>query len=199
MPYDVKEMILTLQGEGARSGMPVVLCRFRGCNLDCSFCDTEHEGETGRGGGSFHSGIRLADAAAGLWRGGPDGMAVLLTGGEPLLQVDDALSDALHARGFTILLETNGTLPLPRGIDWVCVSPKSGAMPVISSGDELKLAFPEPGVDPAIYLGLDFDHFYIQPIWGENLRRNMRQAVEYCLQNPVWSLSIQMHKFTGIP
>ncbi len=199
MPYSVKEMILTLQGEGARSGMPVVLCRFRGCNLDCSFCDTEHEGESGRGGGSFRSGRELAAAAAELWRGGDDRRAILLTGGEPLLQVDDELSEALHSHGFMILLETNGTLPLPRGIDWVCVSPKSGEMPVISGGDELKLAYPQSGVDPSIYLELDFDHFYIQPIWGENLRNNIREAVEYCLENPVWSLSVQMHKFTGIP
>ena len=199
MSYRVKEIVYTLQGEGANSGKAVVLCRFEGCNLNCSFCDTDYNGIDGPGGGEFASAAELAEAAWKRWKGKISCPRVLCTGGEPLLQLDEQLTAALHLKGFEILLETNGTIELPDGIDWVCVSPKEGREPVVKKGNELKLAFPQKNVDPGRYLSLDFEHFYVQPISGADLSSNTRQAVEYCLNNPSWALSLQTHKYIGIP
>lgn len=197
--YRVKEMVHTIQGEGANSGRAVVLCRFEGCNLSCEFCDTDYTGTDGPGGGVFARPGELAAAADGLWRGDKSRKAVLCTGGEPLLQLDGRLVEAFHDLGFSVLLETNGTLAGPDGVDWMCVSPKDGGIPVIRKGNELKLPFPVDGVDPEVYLGLDFTHFYLQPVWGNRLQSNIRKAVEYCLAHPSWKLSLQMHKYIGIP
>ncbi len=199
MSYRVKEIVYTLQGEGANSGRAVVLCRFEGCNLNCSFCDTDYQGIDGPGGGEFASADELAKAVSRLWKGDLSHQRVLCTGGEPLLQLDEQLAAAFHMNGFEILLETNGTIKLPEGIDWVCVSPKEGREPVVKKGNELKLAFPQRNVDPAGYLSLDFEHFYLQPISGVDLSSNTRQAVEYCLTNPSWALSLQIHKYSGLP
>lgn len=199
MSYRVKEMVHTIQGEGANAGRTVVLCRFEGCNLSCVFCDTDFTGTDGPGGGVFTSPGELAAAVDGLWTGDGSRKAVLCTGGEPLLQLDGSLVEAFHGRGFRVLLETNGTLAAPNGVDWICVSPKDGCIPVVRKGDELKLPFPSEGVDPEVYLGLDFTHFYLQPVWGDRLRSNVQKAVEYCLAHPRWKLSLQTHKYTGMP
>ncbi len=199
MPYRIKEMLYTVQGEGSNAGSVVVLCRFEGCNLSCGFCDTDHSGIDGSGGGEYNSPEALAEAAVGLWQGDRSHGRVLCTGGEPLLQLDLPLLDAFHSRGFTVLLETNGTLDAPEGVDFLCVSPKDGRMPVMKAGDELKLPFPVDGSDPADYAGLDYRHFYLQPLWGRHLERNTRMALRYCLENPLWKLSLQMHKYIGIP
>ena len=196
--YRIKEMVYTIQGEGFNSGKAVVLCRFEGCNLSCVFCDTDFEGIDGPGGGEFESADELAEAVSKMWKGDKSHPLVLCTGGEPLLQLDGQLTSALHARGFEILLETNGTIELPEGIDWVCVSPKQGSDPVIKKGNELKLAFPQENTDPARYLSLDFEYFYLQPISGINTEINTRRAVEYCLNNPRWVLSLQIHKYIGM-
>ena len=209
MAYAVKEIFYTLQGEGRNAGRAAVFCRFAGCNLwsgreqdravaACRFCDTDFVGTDGPGGGRFADADALADAVAKAW---PEGAAarplVVLTGGEPLLQVDVALIDALKARGFEIAVETNGTLPAPEGIDWLCVSPKAGTELAITSGDELKLVFPQEGVDPAQYERLAFDHFLIQPLDGPDPTTTV-QAVEYCLAHPQWRLTLQTHKQLGI-
>ena len=199
MGYRVKEIVYTLQGEGANSGKAVVLCRFEGCNLNCSFCDTDYQGIDGPGGGEFSSASSLAEAVTERLQGQIDQPRVLCTGGEPLLQLDGQLAQAFHSKGFEILLETNGTIELPDGIDWVCVSPKEGREPVVKKGNELKLPFPQKNVDPGSYLSLDFEHFFLQPISGIDLEENTRQAVEYCLNNPRWALSLQIHKYIGIP
>jgi 7-carboxy-7-deazaguanine synthase (Cx14CxxC type) len=199
MSYRVKEMIYTLQGEGANTGAAVVLCRFEGCNLDCSFCDTDFAGINGFSGGEYSSSDSLAEAACRCWQGDVPSRKILCTGGEPLLQLDSELVDTLHERGFEILLETNGTLAAPDGIDWICVSPKSGEDILIRLGDELKLIYPQEGIDPEKYLFLDFRHFFLQPMSGVNLEKNVRLAIEYCLEHPRWRLSMQMHKYTGIP
>ncbi len=199
MSYRVKEIVYTLQGEGANSGKAVVLCRFEGCNLSCSFCDTDFKGIDGPGGGEFGSAGELAEAVSERWKGDMSHPRVLCTGGEPLLQLNGRLVEALHLKGFEIMLETNGTIELPDGIDWVCVSPKEGREPVVKEGNELKLAYPQMNVDPARYLSLDFEYFYLQPISGIDLKSNTRQAVEYCLNNPRWALSLQIHKYIGIP
>jgi 7-carboxy-7-deazaguanine synthase len=199
MGYRVKEIFYTLQGEGANSGKAVVLCRFEGCNLNCDFCDTDYLGIEGAGGGEFDSTDALAEAVCSEWPREDIGPRVLCTGGEPLLQLDSKLTAAFHRKGIEVLLETNGTLEPPDGIDWICVSPKEGREPVIRKGDELKLAFPQAGVDPAVYLSLDFDHFFLQPIWGLELESNLRSAIEYCLKNPEWALSLQIHKYIGVP
>jgi 7-carboxy-7-deazaguanine synthase len=199
MPYRVKEIHYTLQGEGAQTGRPVVLCRFQGCNLDCDFCDTDHEGVDGPGGGEYESPRELAGRISGMWPDDSVRKAVLLTGGEPLLQVDGPLVGEFHSMGFELLLETNGTMPLTRGIDWVCVSPKGGSIPLIRSGDELKLIYPQIGVDPALYLQLDFDHFYLQPMWGDKTEENTSKAMKYCLAHPRWALGVQLHKYLSIP
>ena len=209
MSYAVKEIFLTLQGEGGQAGRPAVFCRFSGCNLwsgreadragaVCSFCDTDFVGMDGPGGGRFATADELAAAVEGAWRGGPEGRLVVLTGGEPLLQVDEALLGALHGRGFSIALETNGTLPAPDGVDWICVSPKADAPVVQVQGQELKLVYPQPGVDPASFESLAFERFLLQPMDGPHREANTRAAIAYCLAHPRWRLSVQTHKYLGI-
>ena len=219
MAYAVKEIFYTLQGEGANAGRPAVFCRFAGCNLwsgreidrasaVCTFCDTDFVGTDGLGGGKFASAVTLADAVASRWPVAHAGNRfVVCTGGEPALQLDVALIDALHACGFTIAIETNGTLPLPEGIDWTCVSPKSDAPLVVTSGDELKLVYPQARAMPERFAGLAFDHFLIQPMDGlggggsdplVTRKANTERAVEYCLSHPQWRLSMQTHKLLGI-
>jgi 7-carboxy-7-deazaguanine synthase (Cx14CxxC type) len=207
--YAVKEIFLTLQGEGAQAGHAAVFCRFAGCNLwnglerdrgaaVCQFCDTDFVGTDGDGGGRFATPDALAAAIEAHWQGGPDNRLVVLTGGEPLLQVDAALTGALHAGGFRIAVETNGTQPLPPGLDWVCVSPKAGAPLVLHAGDELKLVFPQPEADPALFVGLDFRHFMLQPMDGPDVAQNTQAAIAYCLAHPQWRLSVQTHKALGL-
>lgn len=209
MSYAVKEIFLTLQGEGGQAGRPAVFCRFAGCNLwsgreadrasaVCTFCDTDFVGMDGAGGGRFADAAALAAAIEAAWTGGPDDRLTVLTGGEPLLQVDDALVAALHARGFSIALETNGTLRAPAGIDWVCVSPKADAPVVQTHGQELKLVYPQPGVDPAAFEHLDFETFRLQPLDGPDRVANTEAAIAYCLAHPRWRLSMQTHKYLGI-
>ena len=207
--YSVKEIFYTLQGEGANAGRPAVFCRFAGCNLwtgreqdradaVCKFCDTDFVGTDGDGGGKFRTAELLADEIATHWGDTPSHRFVVLTGGEPLLQVDTALVDALHARGFTIAVETNGTVEPPTGLDWVCVSPKADSKLVVRSGNELKLVFPQDGVDPARFTGLDFTHFYLQPMDNLLQSTNQRLAMDYCLAHPQWKLGLQTHKMLGI-
>ena len=209
MSYAVKEIFLTLQGEGGQAGRPAVFCRFAGCNLwsgreedragaVCTFCDTDFVGMDGPGGGRFADAAALADAVEAQWRGGADDRLVVLTGGEPLLQLDQALIEALHGRGFALALETNGTLPAPAGVDWICVSPKADAPLVQTAGQELKLVYPQPGVDPARFEGLAFDRFLLQPMDGPDLKANTAAAIAYCLAHPRWRLSVQTHKYIGI-
>lgn len=212
MNYVVKEIYYTLQGEGANAGRAAVFVRFAGCNLwsgreedrataICSFCDTDFVGTDGPGGGRFANARELAAAVANCWPG-PRGHGrpfVVCTGGEPLLQLDEALVVALHERGFEVAIETNGTQLPPPGIDWVCVSPKAGAQLVLCRGDELKLIYPQVGCDPAAYESFDFRHFFLQPMDGPQRERNTRLAVQYCLQRPCWRLSLQTHKYLGIP
>lgn len=210
MAYSVKEIFYTLQGEGRQAGRAAVFCRFAGCNLwsgreadraeaVCRFCDTDFVGTDGEGGGRFASADDLAAAIDRAWRGGPDGKFVVFTGGEPLLQLDAALLAAVKARGFTTSVETNGTLPAPEGLDWICVSPKAGAALVQRAGDELKLVFPQEGLDPAGLEGLSFHHFWLQPMDGPQLSTHTQAAVAYCLAHPKWRLSLQTHKVIGIP
>jgi 7-carboxy-7-deazaguanine synthase (Cx14CxxC type) len=210
MTYSVKELFLTLQGEGAQTGMRAVFCRFAGCNLwsgreadrekaVCRFCDTDFVGTDGPGGGRFVDAGALADAVAAAWGPEPAHRLVVMTGGEPLLQLDAPLVAALHDRGFRVAVETNGTIAAPEGIDWVCVSPKAGATTVQRSGDELKLVFPQPGLMPEAVEGWDFRHFFLQPMDGPAREENTQAAIRRCLQNPRWRLSLQTHKLTGIP
>ncbi|HUL69004.1 MAG TPA: 7-carboxy-7-deazaguanine synthase [Gemmatimonadales bacterium] len=215
MPYySVKSIFYTLQGEGARTGRPAVFLRFAGCNLwnglesgraeaICQFCDTDFFGIDGEGGGRFATAEALAAAVAARWPANWDTSRaspyVVCTGGEPLLQLDSALIEALHGTGFEVAIETNGTLPVPAGVDWVCVSPKARAELVVRSGDELKLVFPQEGAEPEHYLGLDFTHFSLQPMDGSDRLANTRLALEYCLHHPAWRLSLQTHKMLGIP
>jgi len=209
MSYAVKEIYFTLQGEGARSGRAAVFLRFAGCNLWsgleesragalCRFCDTDFVGTNGAGGGKFAAAEALAAAVAKTWAGAGAQPYVVCTGGEPLLQLDDALVEALHARDFEIGLETNGTLPAPRGIEWICVSPKAGTELVLDRGQELKLVYPQQGAPPEKYAGLLFDHFFLQPMDGIARDFNTRAATEYCLNHPQWRLSLQTHKLIGI-
>jgi 7-carboxy-7-deazaguanine synthase (Cx14CxxC type) len=209
MSYAVKEMFLTLQGEGGQAGRAAVFCRFAGCNLwsgreqdraeaACDFCDTDFVGTDGEGGGRFATAEDLAAAIEGKWRGGERGRLVVLTGGEPLLQVDGPLIVALHHRGFEIAVETNGTIAAPDGIDWVCVSPKGDQALAQRSGQELKLVFPQAGVDPAAFEALDFERFFLQPMDGPGREAATRAAVAYCLEHPRWRLSVQTHKYIGI-
>jgi 7-carboxy-7-deazaguanine synthase len=210
MTYSVKEMFYTLQGEGAQAGRPAVFCRFAGCNLwsgrevdraqaVCQFCDTDFVGTDGDGGGKFDSAARLAESIAAMWPvAAPQHRFVVLTGGEPLLQVDDALVAALHAQGFTVAVETNGTVHPPAGIDWLCVSPKAGSTLCVTGGQELKLVYPQAGVNPEQFAALDFQHFYLQPMDGPTTRDNIRAAVAYCQAHPRWHLSLQTHKLIGI-
>ncbi|QDU98042.1 7-carboxy-7-deazaguanine synthase [Lignipirellula cremea] len=210
MAYSVKEIYFTLQGEGAQTGRPAVFCRLTGCNLwtgreadraraVCGFCDTDFVGIDGPGGGRFETAANLAEAVLQHW---PQDHAerpfVVLTGGEPLLQADAALLEALHHAGLEVALETNGTLPLPAAFDWVCVSPKAGARLAITQGDELKLVYPQANLDPADFVGLDFRHFYLQPLDSPTAEQNTEQAMEYCRRHPHWRLSLQTHKILGI-
>lgn len=209
MSYAVKEIFYTLQGEGAQAGRPAVFCRFAGCNLwsgreadrasaICRFCDTEFVGTDGTGGGKFGDALALAQAIAQAWGSGTGNRYVVLTGGEPLLQVDEALTSALHAQGFQIAVETNGTLPAPPGLDWICVSPKAGTELAIRQGQELKLVYPQPGAEPWQFAELDFAHFFVQPMDGPLLAEHTRRAIDWCLQHPKWHLSVQTHKVLGI-
>ena len=210
MTYSVKELFKTLQGEGAQAGRAAVFCRFAGCNLwsgreedraeaVCRFCDTDFVGTDGEGGGKFADADSLAEAIAHTWNGPERRRYVVFTGGEPLLQLDAALIAAVHAQGFDIAVETNGTLEPPPGIDWVCVSPKAGAPFVLKAGNELKLVFPQGGIDPKGLESLNFDHFWVQPMDGPARAANTEAAVAFCLANPIWRLSLQTHKVIGIP
>jgi 7-carboxy-7-deazaguanine synthase (Cx14CxxC type) len=212
--YAVKEIFYTLQGEGALTGRPAVFCRFAGCNLwsgreadrakaVCSFCDTDIVGIDGTDGGRYPDATALADRIAALWPAGGVGRFVVCTGGEPLLQLDAPLIEALHGSGFEIAVETNGTIALPAGLDWVCVSPKAGAPLVVTAGDELKIVVPQPGLDPRAFENLDFRRFSVQPMDGPGLDpegrvRNTERAIRFCLEHPRWQLSLQTHKITGI-
>jgi 7-carboxy-7-deazaguanine synthase len=210
MTYTVKELFKTLQGEGAQAGRAAVFCRFAGCNLwsgreedraeaVCRFCDTDFVGTDGNGGGKFSGAADLAEAIAQTWDGSAERRYVVFTGGEPLLQLDAALIAAVHAHGFEIAVETNGTLEPPPGIDWVCVSPKADAPFVLKAGNELKLVFPQDGIDPKRLQTLNFDHFWVQPMDGPARAANTEAAVAFCLANPIWRLSLQTHKVIGIP
>lgn len=207
MTYTVKEIFYTLQGEGAQTGRAAVFCRFSGCNLwsgreedraraVCQFCDTDFFG-VGPDGGKFASAQALADAVDRSWRGQAR-KYVVCTGGEPLLQLDEAAITAFHDRGFEVAVETNGTKPAPRSLDWICVSPKAGAPLVQTSGSELKLVFPQDKAMPDAFEGLAFDHFFLQPMDGPETALNTERAIEYCLQNPRWRLSLQTHKLLGL-
>jgi 7-carboxy-7-deazaguanine synthase (Cx14CxxC type) len=209
MAYSVKELFYTLQGEGLRAGRPAVFCRFAGCNLwsgleedrataVCRFCDTDFVGTDGTLGGKFATADSLAAAIAALWPAGAAHRYVVLTGGEPLLQVDAALIDALHAAKFEIAVETNGTVPAPQGIDWLCVSPKAGSGWVQRSGDELKLVYPQPELPPEAITAEGFKHFLLQPMDGTALKANTRAAIAYCQAHPRWRLSMQTHKVLDI-
>ena len=210
MTYSVKEIFLTLQGEGGQAGRAAVFCRFAGCNLwsgreadraaaVCDFCDTDFVGTDGPGGGKFRNAGDLAGAVEGRWTGGAGGRLVVCTGGEPLLQLDPPLIGALHGRGFEVAIETNGTIAAPPGVDWICVSPKADAPLAQTRGQELKLVYPQGGVDPARYLELDFEHFFLQPMDGPDREAATAAAIDYCLAHPKWRLSLQTHKYLGIP
>lgn len=211
MSYSVKEIFYTLQGEGANAGKPAVFCRFAGCNLwsgreedrttaVCRFCDTDFVGTDGINGGKFSTALQLVSAIEREWPTKDIQFRfVVITGGEPLLQLDEALINALHAANFRIAVETNGTLPVPNGVDWICVSPKSNSSLAIRRGHELKLVFPQAENDPAQFLELDFEYFLLQPMDGPDRVRNTQLAIEYCKSNPRWNLSIQTHKILGIP
>jgi len=208
--YTVKEMFYTLQGEGAQAGRAAVFCRFTGCNLwsgreqdrakaVCDFCDTDFVGTDGVNGGKFRTAEALALAITAQWPDMNKGKPyVVCTGGEPALQLDDALVSALKQQGFEVAIETNGTKPLPEGLDWVCVSPKSTAEVIITSGDELKLVYPQLNAMPETFKDLDFDHFYLQPMDSPNQRQNTRLCVEYCMRHPQWKMGLQTHKILGI-
>ncbi len=209
MSYAVKEIFLTLQGEGAHAGRAAVFCRFAGCNLwsgreqdrasaTCRFCDTDFVGTDGTLGGRYASADDLADAIVGQWAGEHGHRYVVLTGGEPLLQVDADFIDALHARGFEIGIETNGTIEPPDGLDWICVSPKAGAELLVRQGHELKLVFPQADAMPAAFAGLAFERFSLQPMDGPDIAANTERAVDYCIRHPQWRLSLQTHKTLGI-
>ncbi|KJF15735.1 MULTISPECIES: 7-carboxy-7-deazaguanine synthase [Acidithrix] len=210
MSYVVKEIFYTLQGEGHRSGRPAVFLRFAGCNLwtgrevnrlkaICQFCDTDFVGTDGTDGGIYKTALELGDMVDRIW---PDNFSdrkyVVCTGGEPLLQLDAELVNALHERGFEIAIETNGTQLPPEGIDWICVSPKAGAELNLTYGNELKVVVPQSGIDLEYLRKLDFENFYLQPMENENLDSNIKFAIAYCLENPVWNLSLQTHKMIGI-
>ncbi|RIX97979.1 7-carboxy-7-deazaguanine synthase [Aureimonas flava] len=209
MSYAVKEIFYTLQGEGRNAGRAAVFCRFAGCNLwsgreedretaVCRFCDTDFVGMDGTGGGRFRSAEALAGAVAASWGEHEGERLVVLTGGEPLLQVDEALTGALHDHGFEIAVETNGTVLPPAGIDWLCVSPKAGAELAVTAGDELKLVYPQAGAEPERFAALRFRHHLLQPMDGPRQAENTRDAVAYCMANPRWRLTLQTHKMLGI-
>lgn len=211
MTYSIKEIFYTLQGEGNHAGRPAVFCRFSGCNLwsgreedrstaVCQFCDTDFVGIDGLGGGKFLSASALAERINGLW---PATFAkskyVVFTGGEPLLQLDADLIEAMHDVGFEIAIETNGTIPVPAGVDWICVSPKMGANLVVFKGNELKVVIPQAGQAMQEYAALDFEHFFVQAMDGPFLAKNLNLAIEFCKSNPQWKLSLQTHKLLQIP
>jgi len=196
--YRVKEMVLTIQGEGAKTGTAVVLLRFEGCNLNCSFCDTDFTGTDGEGGGVFNSAAELAEAVQKKWISALP-LNVLCTGGEPLMQLDEALINEFHGRGYRIFLETNGTFPLPENLDWVCVSPKSGTAAVLNAGDEIKIVFPQEGIDPQLYENMEFTCFWIQPMYNADYEQNLKASIDYCVLHPKWRLSLQTQRFTGMP
>ena len=208
--YSVKEIFPTLQGEGGQAGRAAVFCRFSGCNLwsgreqdraaaVCTFCDTDFVGVDGPGGGKFATAADLAAAVSRAWPAEGAHRLVVCTGGEPLLQLDAPLIGALHAAGFEIAVETNGTLPVPAGVDWICVSPKAQAPVVQTRGQELKLVYPQAGVDPARFERLDFERFYLQPLDGPDRAAATEATIAYCLAHPKWRLSVQTHKYLGIP
>lgn len=212
MAYKVKEIYYTLQGEGAQTGRPAVFCRFSGCNLwsgreedrskaICQFCDTDFWGTDGENGGSYETAAQLAGFVKNLWPNEKsDGQPyVVCTGGEPLLQLDEALVNAFHQEGLEVGIETNGTKIPPKGVDWICVSPKAGAELVLKQGNELKLVYPQPGALPPLFEDLDFDHFFLQPMDGPNIQENTQLTLQYCLAHPQWHLSIQTHKLLNIP
>lgn len=211
MSYAVKEIFYTLQGEGAQAGRAAVFCRFAGCNLwsgresdrasaICKFCDTDFADVNGPGGGRFKTAEELAEAIAGKWpESDKERRFVVCTGGEPLLQLDAALIEALHAFHFEIAVETNGTIAAPPGIDWICVSPKMGSTLAQKRGDELKLVFPQIGGDPVQFEQLEFRHFFVQPMDGPSHTLNTELAVRFCMEHPKWRLSLQTHKYLGIP
>lgn len=211
MTYKVKEIFYTLQGEGTHAGRPAVFCRFASCNLwtgqekdreraICKFCDTDFVGTDGEGGGKFADADALAEAVASKWPTGTAGEPmVVFTGGEPLLQLDDAAVAAIKAAGFYVAVETNGTILPPAGIDWLCVSPKAGAPLVVRGGNELKLVYPQDGAEPERYEALGFEHFFLQPMDGPDREDNTAAALRYCLAHPRWRLSLQTHKLLGIP
>lgn len=213
MAYSVKEIFYTLQGEGANTGRAAVFCRFAGCNLwsghendrpsaVCNFCDTDFVGTDGAGGGRFATAADLAEAVISKW---PSELTetptpfVVCTGGEPLLQLDEELLEAFHRVGLEVAVETNGTRLPPAGIDWICVSPKAGAELVLRSGEEIKLVYPQKGAEPELFEGLDFEHFFLQPMDGPSKEENTCLAIRYCLNHPTWKLSLQTHKILGIP
>ena len=212
MAYAVKEIFYSLQGEGAHAGRPAIFCRFTGCNLwsgqekhradaVCQFCDTDFVGTDGDGGGSFKNAVALAKAVVSYW---PESITdiihpyVICTGGEPLLQLDKDLIEAFHNEGVEVAIETNGTIPVPEGIDWVCVSPKSGSTVVVEQGDEIKLVYPQEGHQPSDFTHLNFEHFFLQPMFDEDENGHVKETIEYCLTHPRWSLSLQSHKLLGL-
>jgi 7-carboxy-7-deazaguanine synthase (Cx14CxxC type) len=209
MTYAVKEIFLTLQGEGVQSGSRAVFLRFAGCNLwsgreqdresaQCNFCDTNFVGTDGEGGGKFGNADQLADSVERAWGSGVEGRLVVITGGEPMLQLDSALVDSLHARNFRVAAETNGTIPAVEGLDWVCVSPKAGTQVVQRSGDELKLVWPQPGIDPAHLERWDFDHFLVQPMDCADGKAAVDAAIRLAMERPRWRLTLQNHKVVGL-
>ena len=213
MAYTLKELVYTLQGEGAHAGRPAIFCRFSGCNLWsgrerdresalCNFCDTDFIGIDGPGGGKFQSAQELAQAIASEWKSNTTNAGprpfVVCTGGEPLLQLDKPLVDALHLQGFEVAVETNGTFLPPPGIDWICCSPKTAAEHVLKSGDELKFVFPQKNIEPHEFAGLDYRHFFLQPMDGPDRDANTKLAIQYCLADPRWRMSLQIHKILGI-
>jgi 7-carboxy-7-deazaguanine synthase (Cx14CxxC type) len=210
MSYAVKELFLTLQGEGVQAGSRAVFLRFAGCNLwsgreadrasaQCTFCDTDFVGTDGMGGGKFVSAAGLADAVEQAWGEGGDNRLVVITGGEPMLQLDSALVEALHGRGFRVAIETNGTLPVASGVDWVCVSPKAGTEVIQRSGDELKLVWPQAGIDPGELESWDFGHFLVQPMDCTDRKAAVEAAIRLAMERPKWKLSLQSHKLVGLP
>lgn len=210
MTYAVKECFLTLQGEGVQAGARAVFVRFAGCNLwsgrerdrtdaQCNFCDTDFVGTDGEGGGKFKSAPDLADHVESLWGAGEEQRLIVVTGGEPMLQMDDALVETLHGRGFRVAVETNGTLPAVGGLDWICVSPKAGTDVVQRRGDELKLVWPQAGIDPAELESWDFDHFLVQPMDCEESEEALDSAIALAMERPKWRLALQAHKVIGLP
>jgi 7-carboxy-7-deazaguanine synthase len=211
MTYSVKEIFYSLQGEGAQAGRPAIFCRFSGCNLwsgreqdrskaICQFCDTDFIGVDGTGGGRFKDAVSLARNLKTYWPTNILGQVhpyVICTGGEPLLQLDETLIDAFHAEGMEVAIETNGTLPVPRGIDWVCVSPKAGSKLVVNEGDEIKLVYPQEAAQPSDFIEFNFDHFFLQPMYDRETD-NTKRTVQYCLDHPQWKLSLQTHKLLGL-